>query len=141
MKEAVLLGFYFKNLNLLGIAYSRTREYKQAIDILLVVIYESPDTDEFIFAKATAHSNLSNSYKRRGKYVEAINALEESLIFVELSNQERIPETLVFRYFSFAQMLLLIYELEEALNTYRQIVQFFGRRSFSSRIISWCFIT
>lgn len=121
LKENEMLSAYYRNLNLLGVAYSRTREYNKAIDILNEVIEQSPDSEDFISTKSAAYANISNAYKRLGEYAEAINALEESLILAEAFNQYQAAEALAFTYFNMAQMLLILEEAEEAKATYLSI--------------------
>ncbi len=121
LKEADMLSTYYRNLNLLGVAYNRTREHNQSIKVLSEIINDSPDTEEYMNAKAAAYSNISNAYKRLGEYAEAINALEESLILTELYNMPRAAESRAFAYYNMAQMLLILEQFEEAKKTYLDI--------------------
>lgn len=104
-------------LNFLGIAYTRTNEVEQAINIQNNIIDLAGDDPEYLEAKRAAYGNQANAYRRLGEYARAIYNLEKTL---ELSNGDTVGP-IGMSYLGMGQMLTSLRLYERSLEAYRNI--------------------
>ncbi|WP_420385322.1 LytTR family transcriptional regulator DNA-binding domain-containing protein [Roseivirga sp.] len=114
------LGFkslQVRAMNFLGIAYTRTNELEQALDIQNEMIALCGDDPEYTSAKRSAYGNQANVYKRLGEFSRAIYSLEKT---IELSEGDTIGP-ISMSYLSLGQMLTSLRLYERSLDAYRNI--------------------
>lgn len=104
-------------MNFLGIAYTRTNEVQQALDVQNEMIELCGDDPEFASAKQSAYGNRANAYRRIGEYSKAVFSLEKA---IELSTNDSIGP-IGMSYLSLGQMLTSLRLHDRAIEAYRNV--------------------
>ena len=108
---------HLRVLNLLGIAYTRTNEVEQALEIQDLILSLSGDDPEYVQDKIAAYGNQANSYRRIGEFAKAIYSLEKT---IALSKEDTVAP-IALSYLNMGQMLLNLRLYDRALDAYRNI--------------------
>ena len=106
-----------RTLNFLGIAYTRTNEVEQALNIQDLIINLVGDDPEYLPAKSSAYGNKANAYRRIGDFANAIYSLEKAIEYVQ--GDSTAP--MAISYMSMGQMLTSLRMYDRALEAYKTI--------------------
>lgn len=111
-------NLYYRCRNFLGIAYTRVRDYENALAIFQGTIDKVNAEGAKVSHLRAAHANLINVYRRVRDFASAIYHTEMLISFAEEGSMNR---SLAFSYLNMTQMLIELQYYERAIDAANKI--------------------